>query len=42
MGTIGRVGILGFLIGNTAKTVLQSIKSSVITMKPMGFVSPVQ
>lgn len=42
MGTIGRSGIPGLLIGNTSETVLQSINSSVITLKPDDFVSPVQ
>jgi nucleotide-binding universal stress UspA family protein len=41
MGTIGRSGIPGFLIGNTSETVLQRINSSVITLKPAGFLSPV-
>lgn len=42
MGTIGRSGIPGLLIGNTSETVLQSINSSVITLKPADFVSPIQ
>lgn len=41
MGTIARSGIPGLLIGNTAETVLQSINSSVITVKPKGFGSPI-
>jgi len=42
MGTIGRSGIPGFLIGNTSETVLQGINSSVITLKPADFLSPVR
>ena len=39
MGTVARSGIPGLLIGNTAETILQSINSSVITLKPNGFES---
>jgi len=42
MGTVGRTGVPGLLIGNTSETVLQAIKSSVITLKPAGFESPVK
>lgn len=42
MGTVGRSGIQGFLIGNTAETILQQIDSSVITVKPSGFKSPIR
>ena len=42
MGTIGRTGIAGMLIGNTSETVLQRINSSVITLKPSSFESPVK
>ncbi|MFT4993772.1 MAG: universal stress protein E [Paraglaciecola sp.] len=42
MGTIGRSGIPGLLIGNTSETVLQAINSSVITLKPADFFSPIQ
>ncbi|TWX69098.1 universal stress protein [Colwellia sp. C1TZA3] len=41
MGTIGRSGIPGFLIGNTSESVLQAINTSVITLKPENWVSPV-
>lgn len=41
MGTIGRVGIPGFLIGNTAETILGAIDCSVLALKPDGFESPV-
>lgn len=41
MGTVGRSGIPGLLIGNTAEKLLQLVECSVLTVKPEGFVSPV-
>ena len=41
MGTVARVGIPGFLIGNTAETILNQIDCSVLAIKPPGFVTPV-
>jgi len=41
MGTLGRAGIPGFLIGNTAEEVLQTTRASVLAVKPDGFTSPV-
>jgi len=41
MGTISRVGIPGFIIGNTAELVLRQVKCAVLTVKPEGFVTPV-
>lgn len=41
MGSVGRVGIAGFLIGNTAEEVLNQVDSSLLTLKPDGFVTPV-
>ncbi|MDX1410322.1 MAG: universal stress protein, partial [Saprospiraceae bacterium] len=41
MGTIGRTGIPGFFIGNTAETVLSQINCSVLAIKPPGFETPV-
>lgn len=41
MGTVGRCGIPGFIIGNTAETVLQSTAASILAVKPDAFVSPV-
>lgn len=41
MGTIGRTGIPGLLIGNTAERVLGEVECSVLARKPGGFVSPV-
>lgn len=41
IGTVGRTGIPGFFIGNTAENILQSTQCSVMAVKPEGFVSPV-
>jgi universal stress protein E len=41
MGTVGRTGIPGLLIGNTADEVLRQIECSVLAVKPDGFVTPV-
>jgi nucleotide-binding universal stress UspA family protein len=41
MGTVGRSGIPGLLMGNTAETVLYQLDCSVVAIKPPGFVSPV-
>ena len=41
MGTVARTGISGFLIGNTAETILRQIDCSVLAVKPPGFVTPV-
>lgn len=41
MGTVGRVGVPGLLIGNTAETILGEIDCSVLVLKPDGFVTPV-
>ncbi len=42
MGTIARTGVPGFIIGNTAEDVLNSIECSIVTVKPPGYVSPVR
>jgi universal stress protein E len=41
MGTVGRTGIPGLLMGNTAETILQQVNCSVLAIKPPGFVTPV-
>nr|WP_168711022.1 universal stress protein [Ningiella ruwaisensis] len=41
MGTVARTGIAGFIIGNTAENILQSLECSLLAMKPDGFVCPV-
>jgi nucleotide-binding universal stress UspA family protein len=42
MGSIGRVGVAGLLIGETAETLIRSVRASVFVVKPPGFVSPVK
>lgn len=42
MGTVCRTGLPGLFIGNTAENVLQQVDCSVLTVKPGGFVSPVE
>lgn len=42
MGTVGRTGIAGLFIGNTAEMVLEQVQCSVLAVKPPGFVSPVR
>lgn len=41
MGTVGRTGLRGLIMGNTAETILRSVRCSVLAVKPEGFVSPV-
>jgi nucleotide-binding universal stress UspA family protein len=41
MGTVARTGVRGFIMGNTAETILEQIACSVLAIKPPGFVSPV-
>jgi universal stress protein E len=41
MGTVGRTGLAGFIMGNTAETILRAVRCSVIAVKPEGFESPV-
>lgn len=42
MGTVGRVGIPGLIIGNTAETILEQTKCSVLAIKPEGFKTPIE
>jgi universal stress protein E len=42
MGTVGRTGVSGFFIGNTAETILDQVTCSVLALKPPGFVTPVR
>ncbi len=42
MGTLGRVGIPGLFIGNTAEEVLRKTKAAALTVKPSDFISPVE
>jgi nucleotide-binding universal stress UspA family protein len=41
MGTVGRAGIPGVFMGNTAETILNQLDCSVLAVKPPGFVTPV-
>lgn len=41
MGTVARTGVPGFIMGNTAETILNQINCSVLAIKPPGFVTPV-
>ncbi|WP_299044694.1 universal stress protein [uncultured Tateyamaria sp.] len=41
MGTLGRTGLSGMFIGNTADTILSRVTCSVLAVKPEGFISPV-
>lgn len=42
MGTVGRTGIRGLFIGNTAEAILNQVECSVLAVKPPGFETPVQ
>lgn len=42
LGTVGRSGVAGILLGNTAEKVLDTCDCSVLTVKPEGFVSPIK
>ena len=41
MGTVARTGIPGFIMGNTAETILDRLECSVLALKPPGFKTPV-
>ncbi len=41
MGTIARTGISGFIMGNTAETILNRLDCSVLAIKPPGFKTPI-
>ncbi len=42
IGTVARTGVTGIVIGNTAESVLDDVRCSVIAVKPPDFVSPIQ
>ena len=42
MGTVARTGIPGFVMGNTAENVLRRLQSSLLVLKPRGFVSGIR
>lgn len=41
MGTVARTGVPGFIMGNTAESILNQIDCSVLAIKPPGFTTPV-
>ncbi len=41
MGTVGRRGVPGLVMGNTAEMILQQIECGVLAVKPDSFVTPV-
>ncbi|WHI50132.1 universal stress protein [Microbulbifer sp. MLAF003] len=42
MGTVGRAGIPGFIMGNTAENILQKVSCSLLALKPSDFESPIK
>jgi nucleotide-binding universal stress UspA family protein len=42
VGTVGRSGVEGVLLGNTAESVLAHCECDVLTVKPVKFVSPIK
>jgi universal stress protein E len=42
LGTVGRGGLPGLLIGNTAESILSQVRCAVLAVKPRGFRSPVK
>lgn len=42
MGTVGRTGIPGFFVGNTADSVLRKVSCSVLAIKPENFSTPIE
>lgn len=41
MGTVGRHGLPGLIIGNTAERTLALVESSLLALKPEGFRCPI-
>ncbi len=42
IGTVGRTGIPGLVVGNTAEKVFYSVDCSVLALKPDGFQTPIE
>ena len=42
MGTVGRTGVPGLIMGSNAERILDRVQCSVLAVKPEGFVSPVE
>jgi len=42
LGTVCRTGLPGFIIGNTAESILFKVDCSVLSIKPYGFITPIK
>ena len=42
MGTVNDIALPGYLIGETAETLLNEVSTSVLTVKPEGWISPIR
>ena len=42
IGTVGRSGLSGLLIGNTAETLMNKVGCSIVAVKPAGFQTPIR
>ncbi|GAB5468003.1 MAG: universal stress protein [Rhodospirillales bacterium] len=42
MGTLGRTGVRGLIIGNTAESILNQVHCAVLAVKPPGFETPIE
>ncbi|MFM1918640.1 MAG: Universal stress protein [Candidatus Hydrogenedentota bacterium] len=42
IGTVGRSGLSGVLMGNTAESILRRVDCSILALKPDGFVCPIR
>ncbi|MEO1192661.1 MAG: universal stress protein [Pseudomonadota bacterium] len=42
MGTVGRTGVRGLIIGNTAEAILNQVHCAVMAVKPPGFQTPIE
>ena len=42
VGTVGRTGIAGLLVGNTAESIFAEVECPVMAIKPDGFQTPVR
>ncbi|MCK5839885.1 MAG: universal stress protein [Bacteroidales bacterium] len=41
MGTVGRTGLSGFIMGNTAESIIHSVNCSILALKPEAYGKPV-
>ena len=42
MGTVARTGVPGFIMGNTAESILNQLNCSILAIKPVDFVTPIK